>query len=413
MRRPSNGWQMPWRALFALSVVLACAPPTRPPAPPRAEADVRVGVVVGAQRIRVGGQGGVAAVAGGLPAFRIDDSAVTLEPDGRALRVSGAASGRFESLTFVSVTEGRHVTIDDRPYRGVVEVIVRDGALTAINVVSLERYLYGVVNAEMGRRGAGDRAALEAQAVASRTYALRNLGRFAAQGYDLRASVTDQVYAGVESETAEGAAAVRATTGLILVHGGEPISAFFHSTCGGSTAAPEESFRTISRIPYLRPVSDRRRGGGYYCDISPRFQWRVEWDGAQLRDILRRTIPATVGIEGVVVDDVRNVYVRRTGPSGRASDTRIAVGGGEIPIAGVDLRQVLETPEGRPLGSTAVRVQARHQGDRLTGLEVEGNGWGHGVGMCQWGAIGRARAGQSHQAILGNYFPGASLVRWY
>ena len=88
---------------------------------------------------------------------------------------------------------------------------------------------------------------------------------------------------------------------------------------------------------------------------------------------------------------------------------RIRVANGEIPVFGPDVRTVLATPDGGALGSSFVRLTETGEG----GLLAEGRGWGHGVGMCQWGAIGRARAGQDARTILRTYFPGADIARWY
>jgi len=267
-----------------------------------------VGLAVGAGAVTVGGDGRLVASQREAPAFRLAPGAsVSLRPDGLALVVDGgSAAGRYERLTFVSLDEGRFVTVDGRTYRGVVEVFVGAGGITVVNVVPLEAYLAGVVNAEMGRRAPNEHAALEAQAVVARTYALRNMGKSAANGFDLVAGVTDQAYGGVGGETAEGRDAVRATRGEVMTYDGELIVPFYHSTCGGSTASPEEAFRTVRSTPYLRPVSDSN-GGGYYCDISPRFSWSVEWDGPTLRRILRQTVPSTIGVAAEAIDFSRSV----------------------------------------------------------------------------------------------------------
>ncbi|MDH5198620.1 MAG: SpoIID/LytB domain-containing protein, partial [Gemmatimonadota bacterium] len=222
-----------------------------------------------------------------------------------------------------------------------------------------------------------------------------------------------QVYGGVTSETDLGIAAVRTTAGLVLVHDGELIVPFFHSTCGGRTATPGEAFVSVRSLPYLKAVRDERRDGTAWCDGSPRFRWSVEWEGAALRGILARTLATALGVEATAVTDVRDVYVRRRGPSGRATEVRVRVAGGEIPVPAHAVRTVFETPEGRPLGSTAIAFE-RHQGEQpLTRLVVRGGGWGHGVGMCQWGAVGRARGGQDRRTIVNAYFPGVTLARWY
>ncbi len=208
-------------------------------------------------------------------------------------------------------------------------------------------------------------------------------------------------------------AAVRSTSGLVVTYGGDLINALFHSTCGYATASPEEVFRTAEPVPYLRPVSDRRPGGGYYNDISPRFHWRAEWDGAELRRILRLTVPEVLGIPGTLVDEIRDVYVHRRGPSGRVTELRVEVSRGVIPVFGPDVRRVLRTPAGEPLGSTAIELATTKRAGRVEQLEARGTGWGHGVGMCQWGAVGRARNGETARTIVTTYFPGTRIQRHY
>jgi stage II sporulation protein D len=375
---------------------------------------VRIGLHVDVADVAITGDGPVAASEReGVVARAERGEPLSVRQDGYGLVVAGGSgSGRYERLTFVSLEPGRFVRVEGRPYRGVVEVFSSGAGLMVVNVLPLEAYLGGVVNAEMGRRAPAEQAALEAQAIVSRTYALRNLGKFAAQGFDLQASVADQAYLGVESETDPGLAAVRATAGTVLSHDGQLITPFYHSTCGGTTAAPEEAFRTVRSTRYLRPVSDRH-GSGWYCDRSPRFRWTVEWDGPTLLRILRSTVPATLGIAPAMVDAVRDVRVQRRGPSDRLAEVRVTVGAGDIPVFGPDVRWVFETPDGRILGSTAAELTATRRDGIVSRLIAQGRGWGHGVGMCQWGAVGRARAGQDARQILETYFPGARVARWY
>jgi stage II sporulation protein D len=400
--------------LCAGAATFACArlAPTRPRA--TEEPDLRVAVAAGAPRVEVSGTGRVLGVVNGRAAFGLEaggDAAVI--PTDRSVRVElGGGRHEVEAVTFTTVDPTKYVVVDGKPYRGVVEVVIRHGGITAVNRVGLEDYLLGAVASEMGLREGAAAAALRAQAVVSRTYALRNRGRFAAEGYDVRAGVVDQAYGGVAAETPEATAAVRATAGEVLVYGGELIEAFFHSTCGYRTAVPAEAFRSVREVPYLRSVSDER-AGGYYCDISPRFRWRVEWDASTLRGILRRTVPAVLGVDAAELSEVQGVRVHRTGRSGRATEVRVRVPRGEIPVYGADIRQVLATADGSPLGSNAVQLTTQASADTLVRLTAAGAGWGHGVGLCQWGAIGRARAGQDHRTILSTYYPGTRLERWY
>ncbi len=223
-----------------------------------------------------------------------------LGPAGPGIVVSGpigASSTPVERIGLVGAAAGDPVRVSGRLYRGVVEVLRDTGGVTIVNRLGMEAYLQGVVSAEMGRRSAAEREALRAQAVVSRTYAHRNLRRWAARGFDLYASVSDQVYGGLLAETPEGIEAVGSTRGRILSYGGTPIDAFFYSTCGGRTAEGTEVFRAANR-PYLRSIADVGNDGLAYCVISPRYRWREEWSGATLLATLRRTLPEVTGTPG-------------------------------------------------------------------------------------------------------------------
>lgn len=398
------------RYLVLTSFLLSLSGCARPPAAVeqrRAEPQLRIGLVVDADVVRVRGQGGV--VVRGATTFELSpDEEVRVTSSDGGVYVEGHGGGS-RRLTVESRDPMLFLVVNGRAYRGAVEVLSNGTTVTAVNVIGSEAYLRGVVGVEMGIRQRNELAALEAQAIASRTYALKNRGRFRAAGYDLRAGVQDQAYLGVERETELGSAAVRRTAGLVVTYRGGLISAFFHSTCGYSTASPAEAFRTVQPVPYLRPVSDRRPSTGYYCDTSPRFRWTVEWDGNELRDILRRTIPSIMGVEAELINELFALRIHGLGPSRRVTELRLEVESGEIPVYGPDLRRVFLTPEQRPLGSTAIEVAY----ERGSSARISGAGWGHGVGMCQWGAIGRARAGQSAREILTTYYPGTRIERSY
>ena len=409
----------PWRVAF-LAAGLACAgstaPPESVPATPRAvdrEPSLRVALRPRVTEVIVGAQGEVEVTASGRTLYRMTEgSSITLIAAGSGIEVAGGDGGAFPQLEFKSRDRSRFITVGGLPYRGSVVAQYRDGAATVINVVTMEDYLLGVVPVEMGKRRSDELAALEAQAVASRTYALHNRGKFDGSGYDIRASVSDQAYGGVSRETPDAAKAVANTRGEVLTYNSLPIAAFFHSTCGEGTASPDEVFRTVTPVAYLRPVSDED-GSGYYGDISPHFRWTVTWEGSDLERILRQTVPRVLGIDASEIDMVRDVYVRSLGASGRATEVRIVVSSGEIPVFGPDVRSVFARPDGRPLASNAVRFTAERQEGRVRRLAAEGMGFGHGVGLCQWGAIGRARAGQDYKRILTTYYPGARVERWY
>ena len=344
----------------------------------------------------------------------------TVVPDTAGLRLvkpDSAGTGRYFGISAVNVTENRFAVANGRRYRGRVSVIRDETGLTLMNRVPLESYLAGVLGAEMGVRRGAERQALLAQAAVSRSFALKNRGRWESLGFDAWADVRDQVYSGVSGETPEVWEAVRATTGEVLRYHGDVIDAYFHSACGASTAGVEEAFKTAKGRPYLRPVSDARGGGGggghYYCDLSPQFRWREEWDGAKLRAILSRTLPAVMNVGGDGLQRITDVAVSRTSPSRRVAELRIVLEHGDVRVPGPDVRAVLRPATDRLLQSAAFQVFVTRQDGRVTRLVAAGAGSGHGVGLCQWGAVGRARAGQDYRKILATYFPGTTIERLY
>jgi stage II sporulation protein D len=155
-------------------------------------------------------------------------------------------------LTFASSDEaGAPVRFNDKPFRGKIEVFANSrGALTVVNVIGLEDYVRGVVPNELSPGGYPSIEALKAQAIAARTYALRNRGQFASEGYDLLPTTRSQVYRGLFSENALSSRAVDETRGMIATYNGEPINALYTSTCGGRTEDAENIFNTA--VPYLR-----------------------------------------------------------------------------------------------------------------------------------------------------------------
>jgi stage II sporulation protein D len=378
--------------------------------------EIRVGVVVGAGSASVGG-GAALTVTGP------DGSHLWMIPPGETWQASvagsaftlasrGWTSGPLEAVTLSPAASNPLVRVNGKSYRGSAVILRYGNGITVINRVGLESYLQGVVSAEMGRRAPAEQAALRAQAIVSRTYALRNMGRWKSQGFDLTATIAAQVYGGQAAETPEGRAAVGDTRGRVLTYEGAPIEAFFYSTCGGRTADGFEVFRGAAR-PYLRSVPDQAENGSVYCSISPRYRWHEEWTGEALRSTLQRYLPPVSGVRSVDVREVSNVWVTRRSSSGRVDQLTIGLAGPEIRVDGPAIRQVMRLSSGEPLRSTAFNLVATVTGRRVTHLAVDGMGSGHGVGLCQWGAVGRARAGQGYEQILAAYFPGTRLERRY
>jgi stage II sporulation protein D (peptidoglycan lytic transglycosylase) len=264
-----------------------------------------------------------------------------------------------------------------------IRVLVKADPVT-VEELRLEDYVAGVVAGEMP--GSFPAAALEAQAVAARSYALtRKLEAQAAnRRWDIATGVLAQVFAAGQASPA-ARAAVTATEGEVLVLGMEPVEAYFHAACGGRT---EGGLAALGRdLPYLAPVACGR------CERAPGSRWTVKVAAGELGKLAGLGGPAT---------DAR--ILARTA-TGRAERIQLACGKAKVALAATDLRQRLGYSR---LPSLAFEV--RGEGGAFV---FEGRGRGHGAGLCQWGAAGLAREGKTYREILLHYYPGTDVVRLY
>jgi stage II sporulation protein D len=360
----------------------------------------------------------------------------TIARRGSKVRVAsrdGLAATREGTLVAQPAAPETFLTWNGRPYRGTLELTATSNGLLVVNRLPVEDYVRGVVSQELGAVGPADSAAVQAQAVAARSYAYTRLNDPdippGGRRYDLVATVTDQVYGGVAGETAVGNAAVASTSGIVITYGGRVVNAPYHASCGGTTAEPEEVWRAPSQ-PYLQRVSDQIPGTDhYYCEGSAEFRWARTFTRAELNAALERNLrtyavsggagPSGEGYGGVPggadvsgpIGSVRSVAVDALTPSGRVAWITVATDRATYRVRGNDIRFVFRLPRGEILKSTYFLIDDEPMRDgRLASLTLRGRGNGHGVGMCQWGAIGRARAGQDFQTILGTYYPGTTLA---
>ena len=353
------------------------------------------------------------------------------------LTLSDGSAARDASLR-ISTTDPRGLWLGSRRYRGDLLLLVRSGRILAINQLGIETYLPSVVGSEMPAKW--PLAALQAQAVAARTYALRQRGR--KPDFDVKATVSSQVYKGMESETPRTREAVATTRSLVLVHGGRLINAVFHSSSGGSTEPSGEVWQ--SQLPYLVSVRD-------HDQHSPVHRWNQRFEAKDLR----RRFEETGGVE--------RLSVLTTSSTGRVRSARIQGPLGSLVLSGRQLRQRLglkstmvsfsllkgdagtadesvdpvdqdSQPPSQLIGlwrdsasgisergplsppslsaplspSTSPGRSSGTSGDAIV-LEASGQGYGHGVGMSQWGAHGLASQGADFREILRHYYRGATI----
>lgn len=263
------------------------------------------------------------------------------------------------------------------------EVVVRrlpTGALRLVNHVGLEDYLTGVVGHEMPLSWSD--AALHAQAICARTYALASLRP--QSDHDVKSDERSQVYRGVMAEEARARAMVDATRGMVLVWKGDIFTTYFHSTCGGDTVPAKWIFGDAD----IEPLSGAT---GCRCQASRLYRWTETVDLATSPGV-RRWVLETPLREVKVQHFPRGGYVEAV--------TFVDAGGDVVTEKGTDVRSALKLK--------APAFEARLEPDGRT-LVVEGRGWGHGVGLCQFGANGFAKEGKDADWILAHFYPGSKI----
>lgn len=373
-----NWW---WGSLLWLCLAL--------PAMAEGERPIRIGIVEAAPAATLSANVEAVLLEGETTLARISSrTPVAFAWMGGTVEVSLADGNRLAfktPLRLRAATPGPETRfmVGTKAYRGELEVRPGSGALTVVNELPMEEYLYGVVPGEVIPSWHAE--ALKAQAVAARTYAVAHLGQFAALGYDLKATVASQVYGGVNLERPSTNRAVDDTRGQIITYEGRPIEAFYSDSSGGYTEAAGEVWS--KSIPYLQPVPDFDQG-------SPRYNWTFTAAGGALPQALAKL--------GLAIGDLREIVPLERSYSGRVKKARLVGTLGLAEVPGEKLRFAFG------LRSTFFNVARQPDGS----FQFAGRGWGHGVGMTQWGAKAMADMGYTYAQILTHYYSQTAIASW-
>lgn len=347
-------------------------------AAPRPET-VRVAIVKGGDTVRLEGTGVLLTDGKGVPLK------VEMPLEVRRARDGISVNGRNVDALIASAPV--RVSVNGKGYRALVEVSAADRGLLVVNELPLEEYLVGLINCEIS--SAWPVEAVKAQAVIARSYAIYQMQARRGAPYQLESSVMDQVYEGADAEDSRAARGVQETAGEVLTFDGRTIQAFYHSNCAGHT----ENSRNVwgTSVPYLQGVPC-----GYCEEENP-----IKWD----LSLPLRKVEGQLRAAGFQVSGIREIKVRGRNESGRVQEVVVESSRGRSAIPGVAFRKAL--------GYGVVKstnFELRVSGDDLL---VSGSGSGHGVGLCQWGAKGRADEGFDYREILSYYYPGVKLSGGY
>ncbi|MFS8799415.1 SpoIID/LytB domain-containing protein [Synechococcus sp. R60.3] len=333
-------------------------------------------------------------------------------------------------------SDAGYLRVNDRHYAGSITFQPNAyGSYTVVNAVPLETYLRGVVPHEVGP--GAPFAAMAAQAILARTYALKNLHRFQVDDYQLCANTHCQVYKGLTGTHPRADEAIRQTSGLVLTYNGELVDAVYSSTNGGVSAAFEDVWDGDPR-PYLRPQADiahrapqgeerhqpgkpldlrqessfqaflAQREGFNEAGVSRLFRWEFSLSLEELNTQLRAG-QDYLGIPMPTWSSIAGMQILERSASGRVQvmqlDLQTAEGIRSILLRKDQVR--LAFPR---LYSTLFRIEPLKQGERLAGYRFIGGGFGHGVGLSQYGSYTLARQGFNAAQILAFYYPGTTLA---
>lgn len=338
--------------------------------------ELRVAIRNSAQQVQIGSSTpGVIRDSRGQAVMQLSElEPLSVDETGGRLALDGRRRGQSHTFWLEPSNNG-FVWIGDRWYRGRVKLIPSENGVTAVNYVNIDDYLYSVVGSEMPT--SWPQEALRSQAIAARSYALYHQRKASGRTFDLNSTQYSQVYKGIQGEAPSTQTAVDTTRGKVLTHGGRVIEAVFHSSSGGHTENSEHVWSKA--IPYLQGVPD-------FDQNAPVYSWRTQFSLAEVGN--------RIGYPGTI----EAVEVLSRSPQGRAKRMTIIGDAGTLTMTGNTFRQKLG------LRSTKFDLAVS-----LEGISVAGNGFGHGIGMSQWGARGMAERGHDYDEILTHFYRGTRL----
>lgn len=268
--------------------------------------------------------------------------------------------------------------------RGIVDIIrTKRRKLLVVNHLDIEKYLYGVLYHEMPHYWPME--TLKAQAIAARTFAMQRVETMRERDYDVTSDIYSQVYGGRSSERRTTRKAVDATRGKVLTYNGKILPAYYHAICGGHTESAEVVFGID-----LAPLRGRRAP---YCKGARGMRWKASFSYKQMEEKLNKY--------GIKVKGLSFIAEGKRDRSGRLIDVVIRDAEGVKRIKGFKFRLAL-SPNTIKSTNFTMKITTK-------GIIFRGKGWGHGVGMCQWGAFGMGKRRFNYKRILDFYYPGAKI----
>ncbi|MBN1212864.1 MAG: SpoIID/LytB domain-containing protein [candidate division Zixibacteria bacterium] len=315
----------------------------------------------------------------------------------------------LDEVNIIPRGNNKHLLLAGKGYRGIMKVLPYGRSLRLINIVYMEDYLKGVVPPEIGKRTDDEIEAVKAQAVAARTYAMSHLQQYGAEPYDMKSSIIDQLYEGVQVEEKLVNRAIEKTAGYVVTHHDDFINAYYHSTCGGMTDDIADVWDK-TETPYLKPVND-----GDACSWSKYYRWREEFTEQLLRTRVEQYLSGERGRD-ISISPITDILITGRTAGGRIDRLTVKTENDAYRFYKDRIRWVFKRASNPELILPSSNFETEIRRDntgRVQKIIFNGRGYGHGVGMCQCGAIGLARKGWSFDKILQHYYTEVEVKKLY
>lgn len=378
-----------------LFLIISCMPAVRPVRKLKEEPTVRILLLRNPGKVKLSCNSKLKITTGGNKGSLSSPVSLSFNP----LKIN-TPEGNIKNPEFPVLIRSTNefIKINGKTYPGFIK-IVESNSILVVNFVKIEEYLQGVLPYEMGNLPMGQIEALKAQAVAARSYVMAN--KKPHNPYDIRPTIWDQVYGGMDKTDEVIERAVESTRGIVGTYHGKIINAKYSSTCGGRTESNENVW-IGERIPYLRSVRDAGWDGQSFCRFSPHYRWERTYDKQEFFEVIKQQVRELFNESPQEIEWIR--IAKRT-KTDRVRIIEINTDVGKFYLERDGIRRLFSDYRGS-LKSLMFRIKVKSNS-----IIVSGKGYGHGVGMCQYGAMEMAKENYSFDRILHHYYKGIRLKK--
>jgi stage II sporulation protein D len=307
----------------------------------------------------------------------------------------------FKKISFLGKTyrlpvkfaSSEKILINNRYYDGEIELVAtKDNKFTVINLLTLEQYLYGVVPYEIDSDWTDEM--IKVQAIIARTYAVASKPRHQNDGFDFCSTVHCQVYRGINFKVySRIKQLVDSTTGLVIVDNNDkPIHSYYHACCGGATDDVRDIWQSSGEVYYLKGTKC------VHCKSSPYYNWKFEIEKEKFNKILVSN--------DIKIGKIVSINILDKTSTGRVKNIELVGTKGTICLSANKFREVFGYNKIRSTKFVEIKIFSNN-------IIITGNGWGHGVGLCQWGANNLSLNGKKFKEIIQYYYPKTKIKKLY